>query len=188
MLLALVASSSASAIVASGGINISDEPHWDSSTFKLLIRQGDQEPITMLEPFIVIEEDRETGLLYAKARFYDPDAGIFLSEGAFEGDEMIAPSLHRYIYVYQNPTVFIDLDGNQATPIVFGQISSPRVTDSKQFGQTVDTGNILKDIRIAGAQTVANAFISLGNDSKNLVANTGEAIESSVSTVAKEGR
>ena len=44
--------------------------------------------------FTGYEEDKETGLLYAKARFYDPDTGKFLSEDAWEGDQMIAPSLH----------------------------------------------------------------------------------------------
>jgi len=58
--------------------------------------------------FTGYEEDKETGLLYAKARFYDPDTGKFLSEDAWEGDNMIAPSLHRYLYAYQNPTVYVD--------------------------------------------------------------------------------
>ncbi len=64
--------------------------------------------------FTGYEEDKETGLLYAKARFYDPDTGKFLSEDAWEGDNMIAPSLHRYLYAYQNPTVYVDPDGNEA--------------------------------------------------------------------------
>ena len=64
--------------------------------------------------FTGYEEDKETGLLYAKARFYDPDTGKFLSEDAWEGDNTIAPSLHRYLYAYQNPTVYVDRDGNQA--------------------------------------------------------------------------
>ncbi|WP_413665077.1 RHS repeat-associated core domain-containing protein [Microbulbifer sp. CNSA002] len=63
------------------------------------------------------EEDKETGLIYAKARFYDPDTGRFLSQDAWEGDSTIAPSLHKYLYAYQNPTVWVDPDGNQTTPL-----------------------------------------------------------------------
>ncbi len=67
--------------------------------------------------FTGYEEDKETGLYYAKARYYDPDNPRFLSEDAWAGDQMIAPSLHKYLYVYQNPTVYIDPTGN--SPEVF---------------------------------------------------------------------
>jgi RHS repeat-associated protein len=60
------------------------------------------------------EWDEETGLYYAKARFYDPEIGRFLTEDAFEGDPRSPPSLHRYLYANANPTVFIDPDGNIA--------------------------------------------------------------------------
>ena len=62
--------------------------------------------------FTGYEEDTETGLLYAKARYYDPDNGKFLSEDAWAGDQLIAPSLHKYLYAYQNPTVWVDPTGN----------------------------------------------------------------------------
>jgi len=62
------------------------------------------------------EEDKETGLIYAKARFYDPDTARFLSQDAWEGDNSLAPSLHKYLYAYQNPTVYVDPDGNSAVP------------------------------------------------------------------------
>ena len=63
--------------------------------------------------FTGYEEDKETGLHYAKARYYDPDTGRFLGEDSWEGDNQIAPSLHKYLYAYQNPTVYVDPDGNQ---------------------------------------------------------------------------
>ena len=62
------------------------------------------------------EVDDETGLIYARARFYDPDVGRFLSEDPFEGEVMQPPSLHRYLYAYQNPTVWTDPNGREATP------------------------------------------------------------------------
>ncbi|RDH44541.1 RHS repeat domain-containing protein [Zooshikella ganghwensis] len=62
------------------------------------------------------EEDPETGLVYAKARFYDPDVGRFLSMDAWEGDLTLAPSLHKYLYAYGNPLVWVDPDGKQGYP------------------------------------------------------------------------
>ena len=57
------------------------------------------------------ELDSESGLYYAKARYYDPFVGLFLSEDPLLGDPLTALSLHRYLYAYQNPTVYIDPDG-----------------------------------------------------------------------------
>jgi len=56
-------------------------------------------------------ERDETGLYYFKARFYDPDVGRFLSEDPADGDFANPPSLHKYLYAYGNPTVYIDPDG-----------------------------------------------------------------------------
>ena len=61
------------------------------------------------------EKDDETGLYYFKARFYDPDTGRFLSQDAYLGEVGTPPSLHRYLYAYGNPTVYVDLTGYLAT-------------------------------------------------------------------------
>ncbi|MCP4276947.1 MAG: RHS repeat-associated core domain-containing protein, partial [Gammaproteobacteria bacterium] len=60
------------------------------------------------------EMDEESGLIYMKARFYDPVLGVFLNRDAFEGTSDTPPSLHKYLYAYGNPVVFIDPDGNAA--------------------------------------------------------------------------
>jgi len=57
------------------------------------------------------ERDDETGLYYAKARYYDPELGVFLTQDPFEGVLDTPPSLHRYLYAYQNPTVYLDPSG-----------------------------------------------------------------------------
>jgi len=59
------------------------------------------------------EKDPETGLYYFKARYYDPTLGQFLTQDAFEGMTDTPPSLHKYVYAYGNPTVWVDPDGNQ---------------------------------------------------------------------------
>ncbi len=57
------------------------------------------------------EHDEQTGLIYFGARFYDPDTGRFLNQDTYLGEPGTPPSLHRYLYAYGNPTVWIDLHG-----------------------------------------------------------------------------
>ena len=60
------------------------------------------------------ELDEETGLVYAKARFYDAEVGRFLSQDSFLGEVNAPPSLHRYFYAHANPLRFVDPTGNEA--------------------------------------------------------------------------
>ena len=66
-------------------------------------------------------------LYYAKARYYDPELGLFLTEDPFQGEVNNPPSLHRYLYAYQNPTVWVDPTGEQNELL---EPSRPRVIDS----------------------------------------------------------
>jgi RHS repeat-associated protein len=63
------------------------------------------------------EKDNETGLYYFKARYYDPEVGRFLSQDAYLGDVNTPPSLHKYLYAYANPAVYLDLTGYASLPI-----------------------------------------------------------------------
>ncbi len=105
------------------------------------------------------EHDKETGLIYVKARFYDPETGRFLGQDAWEGDVMLPPSLHKYLYAYQNPTVYVDPDGNKS---VFG-------------GATEQIGNFkdwLTEQNKAGDSQLAAAAIGTAQ----FVATLGEGI------------
>ncbi|GAA5525732.1 hypothetical protein Maes01_02304 [Microbulbifer aestuariivivens] len=85
------------------------------------------------------EEDSETGLIYAKARYYDPDTGRFLSHDPWEGDNTIAPSLHKYLYAYANPTVWIDPDGNRPVSRCAGGVSLSCSTQQyESYRMTID--------------------------------------------------
>ncbi|RBP48517.1 polymorphic toxin-type HINT domain-containing protein [Arenicella xantha] len=57
------------------------------------------------------EHDQNTGLIYFGARYYDPDTARFINEDTYLGEGNTPPSLHRYLYAYGNPTVYIDLHG-----------------------------------------------------------------------------
>jgi RHS repeat-associated protein len=67
------------------------------------------------------EYDADSGLYYAKARYYDPILGSFLSPDSVSGDPTHPPSLHPYLYAYGNPTGFIDPDGYQSLSTVIDQ-------------------------------------------------------------------
>jgi RHS repeat-associated protein len=57
------------------------------------------------------EEDRESGLLYYKARYYDPMIGRFL-----QADSIVMPQssfgMNRYMYVEGNPVRWSDRSGH----------------------------------------------------------------------------
>jgi hypothetical protein len=47
-------------------------------------------------------------------RYYDPGLGLFLTQDPVLGNPTNPLSLHRYLYAYQNPTVYIDPDGRES--------------------------------------------------------------------------
>jgi RHS repeat-associated protein len=61
--------------------------------------------------FTGYQRDDSTGLYYAKARFYEPELGRFLTEDPLDGVSDTPLSLHRYLYAHANPTVFVDPTG-----------------------------------------------------------------------------
>ncbi|HYH98779.1 RHS repeat-associated core domain-containing protein [Hyalangium sp.] len=61
--------------------------------------------------------DVETGLTYARARYYDSDLGRFVSRDSYEGKLNDAPSLHRYAYAHGNPLRYTDPDGHQTVEV-----------------------------------------------------------------------
>jgi RHS repeat-associated protein len=58
-------------------------------------------------------EDDGTGLLYYRARYYDPAAGRFLSEDQID----ISSDVNLYRYVRNDPVNRVDPDGRQAIPL-----------------------------------------------------------------------
>ena len=58
------------------------------------------------------EQVDETGLIYLRARYYDPASGRFLSTDNYAGDCSKPESLNRFDYVNNEPTVLSDPDGH----------------------------------------------------------------------------
>ena len=60
---------------------------------------------TVIDPYTYTgrEFDPETGLLYYRARYYDPMAGRFLQEDIFAGLVELPQTLNKYLYVLNDP-------------------------------------------------------------------------------------
>jgi len=55
--------------------------------------------------------EQEPDLYYAQQRWYNAATGRFISEDPLLGSPTNPPSLHRYLYAFANPLVFVDPDG-----------------------------------------------------------------------------
>jgi RHS repeat-associated protein len=58
--------------------------------------------------------DPETKLYNAKARYFDPKLGRFLTQDSYLGTHDNPPSLHRYLYGCANPLRYVDPTGHAA--------------------------------------------------------------------------
>jgi RHS repeat-associated protein len=75
------------------------------------------------------EEDKESGLLYYKARYYDPMIGRFL-----QADSVVMPQstfgMNRYMYVEGNPVRWSDRSGNKLSTsqswMLMGYLAAPQ--------------------------------------------------------------
>ena len=95
------------------------------------------------------EKDEETGLIYAKSRFYDADIGRFLTQDSFLGDADNPPSLHLYFYSFSNPLRFVDLNGFQ--PRTANEMLTQRIDE---IHEQTGTPKALIALDLAGGLTV----------------------------------
>ncbi|MBF0819959.1 RHS repeat-associated core domain-containing protein, partial [Streptococcus acidominimus] len=67
-------------------------------------------------PFAYNGEARDiTGLDYLRARYYDSQAGTFLTEDSYQGQLTNPLSQNRYAYVHNNPINYTDPSGHVAS-------------------------------------------------------------------------
>ncbi len=66
--------------------------------------------------------DAESGLVFLRARYYDPMTGRFVSKDPFGGFDNDTQSLNRYVYVQNNPISMADPTGEIANFIIGGVV------------------------------------------------------------------
>jgi RHS repeat-associated protein len=62
------------------------------------------------------QADEEIGLIFLRARFYDPEDGRFISPDTFPASTFDTTTLNRYVYVRNNPVNLVDPMGLQFGP------------------------------------------------------------------------
>jgi RHS repeat-associated protein len=68
---------------------------------------------TSQQPFGYTGQQQDgNGLVYLRARYYDPQSGRFLSRDAAQGKVDDPLSLDRYAYAHDRPTLLVDPSGN----------------------------------------------------------------------------
>ena len=100
-------------------------------------------------------------MIYFGARYYDPDTSRFITQDTYLGEPGKAPSLHRYLYAYSNPAIYVDPNGNAATPYFNAPIDD--TTIQLPLFQTIDTGNQYADEALAAVASIPNLVFSLAN-------------------------
>jgi RHS repeat-associated protein len=101
------------------------------------------------------ELDSETGLYYMRARYFDPQAGRFLSEDPIETD---GNDLNFYRYVENNPVGFLDPTGLQ-------RVNSPRTGQPNSTGRFPDPNNPGDvTVRVYGPNGDAQTDYDYGHD------------------------
>jgi len=90
------------------------------------------------------EFDTETGLLYLRARYYDPLLGRFISADPYLGRVAEPITQNRYIYVHNNPLGLVDPSGLASAGELCLSVSSPFYSDLSCLGVYSDNhGNAI---------------------------------------------
>lgn len=100
-------------------INESEAIVWrgDSQAFgRMVVNEdvdGDGNSVSMHLRFPGQYHDAESGLHCNSNRFYNPQTGRFLSMDPFQDNIYFSPALNAYIYAFNNPLAYLDLDGRK---------------------------------------------------------------------------
>jgi len=115
--------------------------------------------------FTGYQTDAVSGLQYAQARYYNPVAGRFTAEDIIKGHVRNPLSLNTYVYCYNSPHVYVDLDGLS----VSGVFEMPDINLNDIFANIVIsiadilTPNDVVGVGMSGTLAVIGGVTGQGN-------------------------
>jgi len=83
------------------------------------------------------EADFETGLMYYRARYYDPVVGMFISPDRFVASSFDPQAFNRYAYARNNPMRYVDETG-EAFWLIFGIVIGALIGATMTFAMNYD--------------------------------------------------
>ncbi len=104
------------------------------------------------------EQMDDTGLIYLRARYYDPGVGRFITRDPFVGFASFPPSLNRYTYAYNNPVEFVDPSGKVVPLTIF--VAGGTVNELFYLGH-VALGDETFSLSVAGGRFVGGGVGAL---------------------------
>ena len=66
--------------------------------------------------------DKETGLYYLNARYYDPEIGRFISQDSYRGELNDPGQWHLYAYCANNPINYVDPSGHEKVNVTSSKV------------------------------------------------------------------
>ncbi|MGE5371936.1 MAG: RHS repeat-associated core domain-containing protein [Solirubrobacterales bacterium] len=103
--------------------------------------------------------DKETGLYYLRARYYNPQLGRFLNKDTYEGDITNPMSLNLYAYCGNNPLKYVDPTGHWGIDVHYFRTEEimKEMGISEDYAEAVAQGNQSVDLRWEGMKaTIGN--------------------------------
>lgn len=130
--------------------------------------------------FTGYQTDEETSLLYARARFYDPEIGRFLTQDPFEGTTSMPPSLHRYLYGYSNPTVWVDPTGEINVGIALREVFEAGEKVVSKLKDSINESDFAQDGLGKKISSDATKALSVAGGSLEMAAEAADQINNLV--------
>ena len=109
--------------------------------------------------------DRESGLYYLRARYYNSYTGRFMSEDSYWGEDGNPLSLNRYTYCGNDPIMFVDPTGH-----ISEEVAKIVVDVTTKIGvayKDYDAGKISKDDLNKIISSGTDAYVNALNNSSN---------------------
>ncbi|TDW14693.1 RHS repeat-associated protein [Breznakia blatticola] len=103
------------------------------------------------------EYQQETGLIYLRARYYDPTIGNFIQiDRNYKGENTDVATQNRYNYALSNPYKYVDRDGNKAKKKKKQSVVSAVVGSVKNVVSSIKTNIVQSTTMVMRSETMYN--------------------------------